>query len=250
MPSRSDPLRPSKWTSSSAHAGGGGLAYRAPVTSIDNWSREGEAMPAEKSPDKIVITGVSGLIGFHLADRLCREHPSQEVVGIARSSRPEVEILLGHRNFRFAAADIVEGGDLGHIIPGAWLVYHLAARSGIFQARIDPVADLRANIQGTLNVLLASSQAGVRKLIFTSGGAVYQSQAYAREDIVGQPRSFYGASKLAAEGYVRLAGNALGMRYSILQAGTSVRSPHESWGRLRPGSGIPGTTPRQPVCLA
>jgi len=102
-------------------------------------------------------------------------------------------------------------------LEGAQLVYHLAAESAVYRVKRDPVGGLKTNVQGTLQLLLSAARTGVSKVVYTSAGAVYQSQRYAREDYVGQPPSFYGASKLAAESYVRVAGDTLGLRYTILR---------------------------------
>lgn len=166
---------------------------------------------------KVVITGVSGLVGFHLADHLCRSDPALSVVGVARSSNSNVDELLGHPNFGFTAANIVESPKLDDVLEGAQLLYHLAAESAVYRVARDPVAGLRTNVQGTLQLLLSAARVGVPKVVFTSGGAVYQNQSYAREETVGQPPSFYGASKLAAESYLRVAGNTLGLRHTILR---------------------------------
>ena len=168
-------------------------------------------------PRRVVVTGVSGLVGFHLAHHLCRSHPELQVVGVCRSANPNVQDLLALPTFSFAPADLVESPDLRPVLEGASLVYHLAAESAVYRVRRDPLAGLRTNVQGTLNLLLGAARAGVRKVVYTSAGAVYQSQSYAREESVGQPTSFYGASKLAAESYVRVASATLGIRHTILR---------------------------------
>lgn len=166
---------------------------------------------------KTVITGVSGLVGFHLADSLCVSNPALQIVGVARTFNRNVEDLLAYPNFSFVSADIVEATNLDEVLKGAKLLYHLAAESAVFRVKRDPVAGLKTNVQGTLQLLLSAARAGVSKVVFTSAGAVYQSQRYAREDRVGQPPSFYGVSKLAAESYVRVAGDTLGLRYTTMR---------------------------------
>ncbi len=181
-----------------------------------NTRRDGEEALDEPS-GKIVITGVSGLIGFHLADHLCRTDPARLVVGIARSRNGNVQDLLRRPNFRFAAIDLVETSPGDEVLAGASTLYHLAAESAIFKAHRDPVAGLRANVQTTLRVSLSAARVGVSKVVYTSGGAVYESSDHAREDAVGQPRTFYGASKLAAESYMRVVDATTGLRHTILR---------------------------------
>ncbi len=167
--------------------------------------------------NKIVITGVSGLVGFHLADRLCRLSPRGLVVGISRSENGNVSELRRHPNFRFAPIDLTTAKGLDELLAGTGMVYHLAAQSAVYRARQDPLSDLRINIQGTLQLVLSAARVGVPKVVFTSGGAVYESQAYALEEDVGHPPSFYGAGKLAAESYLQVASQTLGLRHTILR---------------------------------
>jgi UDP-glucose 4-epimerase len=166
---------------------------------------------------KVLITGVSGIVGFHLAERLGRADPTREVVGIARSQNANVEDLSRLPNFRFVAGDVAAEGPWEGELRGAGLVYHLAAQSAVYRARQDPLGDLRNNVQGTLRLMLAAAASRVPRVIFTSGGAVYESQAYAREEQVGQPPSIYGAGKLAAEGYVRVVAEEAGLESTILR---------------------------------
>lgn len=166
---------------------------------------------------KVLITGVSGIVGFHLAERLCRADLAREVVGIARSQNANVEDLSRFPNFRFVAGDVTTEGPWEGELPGAGLVYHLAAQSAVYRARQDPLGDLRNNVQGTLRLMLAAAANRVPRVIYTSGGAVYESQANAREDWVGRPPSVYGVGKLAAEGYVRVVAEEAGLESTILR---------------------------------
>lgn len=180
---------------------------------------------------KVIITGVSGMVGFHLAERLCRLHPHTEVVGICRHDGRNVEDLLEHPNFRFVAADILEPSCYESELVGTDTLYHLAAQSAVFKGRLDPLSDLRANVQGTMQLALCAATAGVRKVVFTSGCAVYVSQDRVSEDQVGQPPSVYGASKLAAENYLRVIGDTRGFRYTILRL-SRVYGPRMTRGAL------------------
>jgi dTDP-glucose 4,6-dehydratase len=114
-------------------------------------------------------------------------YPSVEVVGICRTANENVRDLQSNPNFRFVEADVTEPAGYDRELDGVSIVYGLAAQSAIYMASRDPVGDLRANVQGTLQLALSAAAAGVRKLVFTSGGAVYASQNRAREDQVGQP---------------------------------------------------------------
>jgi UDP-glucose 4-epimerase len=178
-----------------------------------------------------VITGVSGLVGFHLAEELCISRPDLEVVGICRSHGRNVQDLQLHPNFRFVAADILEPSGYERELEGTGTLYHLAAQSAVFKGRLDPLSDLRINVQGTLQLALCAAAAGVQKLVFTSGGAVYAGQDRVSEDQVRQPPSVYGASKLAAESYLRVIGETKGLSYTVLRL-SRVYGPRMTRGAL------------------
>jgi UDP-glucose 4-epimerase len=85
------------------------------------------------------------------------------------------------------------------------VVFHLAAQMDVRRSLVDIPFDARANVLGTLNVLLAASAAGVPRLVNTStGGAIYgpRVDVPTAEDAVAEPLSPYGVSKLCAEQYV------------------------------------------------
>jgi UDP-glucose 4-epimerase len=200
----------------------------------------------QRTAGKVVITGVSGVVGFHVADRFCRADPSREVVGIARTRNANVEDLRRHPGFRFVEGDVAAGGAWEGELRGAGLVYHLAAQSGIYRAHEDPLGDLRTNVQGTLRLMLAAAASRVQRVVFTSGGAVYESQVSAREDWVGRPPSAYGVGKLAAEGYVRVIAQEAGLEYTILRL-ARVYGPRTTRGVVY--DLIHGYRDRQPVTL-
>jgi UDP-glucose 4-epimerase len=98
-------------------------------------------------------------------------------------------------------------------------VYHLAARVLVSESILYPRAYNEVNVGGTVSVMEAMRDAGVRRVVFTSSGAVYGEQAEqpVREDHVPNPQSPYAVSKLAAEYYVRTIGALWGIETVILR---------------------------------
>jgi UDP-glucose 4-epimerase len=88
-------------------------------------------------------------------------------------------------------------------VRGTEVVYHLGALGSVPRSVQDPLTSSAVNVEGTLNVLLAARDEGVRRVIYTSSSSVYGSTAAlpAREDAAPDPISPYGVAKLAAERY-------------------------------------------------
>jgi UDP-glucose 4-epimerase len=90
-------------------------------------------------------------------------------------------------------------------VAGAEVVYHLAALPSVARSVTDPLASHQVNVDGTLSLLLAAGNAGVRRLIYASSSSVYGDTPVLpkHEDMPVSPRSPYAASKLAGEAYCR-----------------------------------------------
>jgi len=88
-------------------------------------------------------------------------------------------------------------------VRGSEVVYHLGALGSVPRSVQDPLTSSAVNVEGTLNVLLAARDEGVRRVVFSSSASVYGSSASlpAAEDAPPDPISPYGVAKLAAERY-------------------------------------------------
>ena len=161
---------------------------------------------------KVVITGGAGFIGSHIAEEVAKEY---EVVIIDNLDdyyspdlkRRNLEILLANPNVRFIEGDITDLGLLRQVIDSdVEFVYHEAAQAGVRISVEDPFKPNNVNVLGTLNVLKASLDAGVRRVINASSSSVYGKVQYLPfdESHPTMPVSPYGVSKLAAEHYCRV----------------------------------------------
>jgi UDP-glucose 4-epimerase len=158
----------------------------------------------------VVVTGGAGFIGSHLCDALLargtRVTSVDNLVGTGGTTR-NVDHLLRHPRFRLAVEDVVEWADSASLV-GADCVFHLAASKNAVCAA-DPERDLAVNALGTLRMVRAAAEAGVRKFVHASTGSVLGEATV--------PVSYYGVSKLAGESYCRVVGDATGLDYTILR---------------------------------
>jgi len=163
------------------------------------------------------VTGGAGFIGSHVVDSLVRDGFEVLVVddmsaGDATRLAPEAQL---------AKVDITDSAALTAAFDAfrPQAVFHLAAQASVTASVSDPGRDCIVNVLGTLNVVEAARQHGA-PLVFTStGGAIYGEDVPlpTAEDQVALPLSPYGASKLAAESYVRSWSAAHGIPNAVMR---------------------------------
>lgn len=159
---------------------------------------------------KVLITGVAGFIGSHLARRLVGLGYS--VVGLDNFDpfydpavkRRNLCDLLDKPNFQLVEADIREQNQIGELFQKNRfeIVVHLAAKAGVRPSIENPVGYADVNVNGTVVVLEAARQAGVSRFIFASSSSVYGNSPkvpFSETDNVDNPISPYAATKKAGE---------------------------------------------------
>ena len=166
---------------------------------------------------KVLVTGGAGFIGSHVADRLLKD--GHEVVILDDLSTGHVEHL--NPAARFYQMDIQSPWlDELFKIERPEAVLHEAAQASVRHSVEDPGFDATVNILGTVTLLQASVRHGVRRFLFAStGGALYGDADVipTPEDYPTLPVSPYGASKLAAEVYLRTFHALHGLSYTALR---------------------------------
>jgi UDP-glucose 4-epimerase len=162
-----------------------------------------------------LVTGGAGFLGAALANRLVRDGHQVRVIddlSAGDSARLDEGVL-------FTRGDVADRPKLWTLLQGVDCVYHLAARVLVSESILYPRAYNEVNVGGTVSVMEAMRDAGVRRVVFASSGAVYGEQAEqpVREDQSPNPQSPYAVSKLAAEYYVRTIGALWGIETVILR---------------------------------
>jgi UDP-glucose 4-epimerase len=158
---------------------------------------------------RFFITGAAGFLGSALANRLYRE--GHTVRGLDDLSTGDPGGLSPE--IHFTRGDVNDRPKLWTLLQDVDCVYHLAARVLVPESVLYPREYNLVNVGGTVTLMEAMRDVGVRRVIFISSGAIYGDQEIqpVREDATPQPRSPYAVSKLAAEYYVRTIGALWGI---------------------------------------
>jgi UDP-glucose 4-epimerase len=160
-----------------------------------------------------LVTGGCGFIGSNLVQRLCQADCRVRVLDNFSITRDVPD----------ARAEVVEGDvrdweAVRAAVDGSGVVIHLAAQSGVIPSIEDPRKDFEVNVGGTLNLLMACRDAGVKRLVFASSNAALgEVPAPFEETKVPHPLSPYGASKLAGEAYCLAFGGSFGLQTVALR---------------------------------
>jgi UDP-N-acetylglucosamine/UDP-N-acetylgalactosamine 4-epimerase len=163
-----------------------------------------------KDPRRWLVTGVAGFIGSHLLETLLRLR--QKVVGLDNFATGHARNLAdvmarvgpeAFSGFRFIEGDIREPKTCALAVQNAEVVLHQAALGSVPRSMLEPRASHASNVDGFLNVLLASHEAGVRRFVYASSSSVYGDEASEPkvEERIGRPLSPYAATKLIDEVY-------------------------------------------------
>ena len=174
-----------------------------------------------------IVTGGEGFIGSHVVDALLAE--GRRVVVIDDLSAGRVANV--NEAAELVQVDITDGEALAAAIDAARpaAIFHLAAQASVTASVDDPLRDCRVNVEGTLNVLESARRHGASVVFTSTGGALYGDEAPlpTPESYAARPLSPYGASKLAAEAYVRAWSDAHGTPNAVCRLG-NVYGPRQS----------------------
>ncbi len=164
-----------------------------------------------------LVTGGAGFIGSHLAERLIKD--GHNVLLLDNLSTGKIENTFtfhGEKNFKGL---LCFPGDIANInfctqaCKNIDIVFHQAALGSVPRSVDDPIASNNANVNGTLNMLWAAKERGVKKFIFASSSSVYGDNPALpkNEKMECLPVSPYAGSKLACEHYCRIFYKAYGL---------------------------------------
>jgi len=159
-----------------------------------------------------LVTGGAGFIGSHIVDRLVQNGEKVRVLdNFSTGKRANIEHNLGE-------IDLINGSltDMGTVrcaVEGVDYVLHQGALPSVPRSVNDPIGSNDANINGTLNLLVAARDAGVKRLVFASSSSVYGDSPSLpkHERMPPDPLSPYALTKLAGECYCRLFTDLYGL---------------------------------------
>jgi len=163
-----------------------------------------------------LVTGGAGFIGSHIAARLLRDgHHVQILDNLSTGRRENVELLraAGAGHFQYLEGDIRDRETCRRACDGVEYVFHEAALASVQRSVENPPDTTAVNVLGTVNVLAAARERGVRRVISASSSSVYGDTPTLPKDeeMPSAPLSPYAASKLAGEQFARVFALTLGL---------------------------------------
>jgi len=179
-------------------------------------------MNIEKLKNKhILVTGAAGFIGSNLCEFLLNNGVSVRAIdNYATGHKRNIRSLLNDPNFEFVEGDIRNLEDCQNACKGIDFVLHQAALGSVPRSIEDPITTNQANINGFLNMLVASRNQGVKRFVYAASSSTYgDSKSLPKvEDKIGNPLSPYAITKYVNELYAqnfKLTYNldTIGLRY-------------------------------------
>src|SRR5919198_1967962 len=151
-----------------------------------------------------LVTGGAGFIGSHITEELVRRgHKVRVADNLSTGKRTNLDHVAGVEFFEGDLADL----DFAHCaVRGCDYVLHQAAIPSVPRSVKDPIGSNKANVDGTLNVLVASRDAGIKRLVFAGSSSAYGNTPTLpkREDMPSSPLSPYALQKVVGEQYLQL----------------------------------------------
>jgi UDP-glucose 4-epimerase len=153
---------------------------------------------------KVLVTGGGGFIGSHTVDRLLADGHNVRVLDNFATGRRE-NLLDVRSDIELVEGDIQSYERVSNAVRGCEIVIHEAALPSVPRSVQDPLTSNATNVTGTLNVLLASRDAGVERVVYASSSSIYGAnpELPKHEALLPQPISPYAVAKLAGEGFCR-----------------------------------------------
>jgi nucleoside-diphosphate-sugar epimerase len=168
---------------------------------------------------KYIITGGAGFIGSSLAEALSQGHEVTILDNLSTGRMENIQRLVERGDVAFVKGDINDTALLQDLFQGADGIFHQAALPSVQRSVKNPMATHEANVTGTLNVLLAARDAGVRKVVMASSSSVYGNTPTLpkHEGMIPRPLSPYAVSKIADEYYASVFSDLFGLQTVCLR---------------------------------
>jgi len=163
---------------------------------------------------RVLVTGGAGFIGSSLCHDLLER--GNEVVcldNFATGKKENIKDLRGNPGFRLIDGDIRDPETCNKAVKGVDVVLHQAALGSVPRSIADPATTNAVNINGFLNILIATRDAGIRRFVYASSSSVYgdSPELPKVEEHTGKVLSPYAVTKLVNEEYARVFGSLYGM---------------------------------------
>ena len=165
-----------------------------------------------------VVTGGGGFIGSHIVEELLRRRQTVKLIdNFSTGKRANVNAFKNQAEI--IEFDISEAKNLVELFKGADYVVHQAAIPSVPKSILDPVTSHRSNVNGTLNVLIAARDAGVKRVVYASSSSLYGDSPTLpkHEEMMPKPLSPYGAQKLFGEMYCQVFTRSYGLETVALR---------------------------------
>lgn len=165
-----------------------------------------------------LVTGGAGFIGSHIVEELVKREERVRVLDNFSTGKKE-NIAPFLEEIELIEGDIRDSEIVKKAVKEIDYVLHQAALPSVPRSIKDPVTTNEVNVLGTLNILMAAKEGGVKKIVYASSSSVYGDTPNLpkREDTVTSPLSPYALSKLAAEEYSKLFSSLYGLEAIILR---------------------------------
>jgi UDP-glucose 4-epimerase len=159
-----------------------------------------------------VVTGGGGFIGSHIVEELLRRNETVTVIDNFSTGKHE-NVDQFADDVEIIEADIAEAKNLAQFLKGVDYVIHQAAIPSVPKSMADPVKSHHANVNGTLQLLVACREAGVKRVVYASSSSLYGDSPTLpkHEGMMPNPLSPYGAQKLFGEMYCQVFTKAYGL---------------------------------------
>ncbi len=156
---------------------------------------------------KYLVTGGAGFIGSNIVEELLRRGESVRVLdNLSTGKRQNILSFIDEKNFEFIEGDLRSYHIVQEAVKGIDYVLHQGALPSVPRSVKDPITTNDVNVNGTLNILDASINAGVKRVIFASSSSIYgNSQELPKsEDMKPSPESPYALTKYTGERYCQI----------------------------------------------
>ena len=167
---------------------------------------------------RFVVTGGAGFIGSHLVEHLVGEGHDVTVLDDFSTGKPE-NIEPWRDRVRLVEGSVGDLATCRRACEGADYILHQAALASVPRSLRDPAATHHANAMGTLNVVIAAHEAGVKRVVYAASSSAYgnTTELPKHEEMIPRPLSPYAASKLAGECYARAFHASFGVQTIALR---------------------------------